>query len=118
MSRYSDARAYIKNYLDKERNRLLNEIADLDNFMSQSPLSRICELRIEAQKLLKSCEDDKNYSNIQKKISEMADEEAQCFKDAKKQQRLQPNYIDKKVDMKAIVDEITLMISTYEFRGR
>ncbi len=101
--------------IDESIRRINKRIGKIDEILSAHPLGRICEIRIEAIKLIKDSNDD--YSAIQGHIKRLAAEEKECFAMAKKQQKTL-ELIDEKVKLQSELGELSGELAMMSIRGR
>lgn len=96
-----------KQVIQESIERISIRLQEIKELLSANPLSRICEIRIEAQKLLETYKSVKERTSDEfiNKISKLADQEKKQFKIAKKQQE-SIILIDEQVELEHELQEL------------
>lgn len=97
MSMLHTKRAVLKESID----RINKRIVKIKEITEAKPVSRICEIRIEAQKRIKECTD---YTKLN--IDDLYEEEKKMFKLARKQQKEGTKLWDELFDLETELQEL------------
>lgn len=73
------------------------ELEEVEKILSASPLSRICQIRIEAKEILDKCQNDN--AKASKLIEPLAVEEQRCFALANRQQKESSKLWERKTEL-------------------